>query len=137
MAYAAPEAICRSRCGLALRRAAFFEQIFLFAGQHEFALLVVHAHRDRDDSSRALRSQRRDRQARIERIAGVDRFQEFRGLLDKRDQRIADDMGEGAGAGRGEAEYLKPVRQRSRMPALAAIFDIGTVNLTYLIVSNG
>ena len=114
----------REACGLALRRAAFSEQVFLFAGQHEFALLVVHGHRDRDDPGCTLRGQRRDRQTRIERIAGIDRFQEFRRLLDKRDQRIADDMGEGAGAGRGKAQHLKPVRQRAGMAALAAIFDI-------------
>src|SRR5438128_12202718 len=33
-------------------------------------------------------------------------------------------MGEGAGPGGGEAQYLKPVRQRARVAALAAIFDI-------------
>src|ERR1044071_5436253 len=33
-------------------------------------------------------------------------------------------MRKGARPGGGEAEHLKPVRQRSRMAALAAIFDI-------------
>jgi len=33
-------------------------------------------------------------------------------------------MGEGAGAGGGEAQHLKPVRERAGMAAFAAIFDI-------------
>src|SRR5258708_34908694 len=33
-------------------------------------------------------------------------------------------MGKGAGAGRGEAQYLEAMRQRPGVAALAAIFDI-------------
>src|SRR5262249_27737884 len=33
-------------------------------------------------------------------------------------------MREGAGAGRGEAKHLKPVRQRAGVSALSAIFDV-------------
>src|SRR5439155_22813514 len=56
--------------------------------------------------------------------AGIDRLQEFRRLLDEGDERLADHMRENAGAGGGEAQHLKPVRQRAGMAALAAIFDI-------------
>src|ERR1700720_2477709 len=103
---------------------AFLQQVFLLAGQDELVLLVVYADPDRHDSGGALWGQRRDGEARVQRVAGIDRIQELRRLLDERDQRVADHMGEGAGAGGGEAQHLKPVRQRAGMAALAAIFDI-------------
>ena len=68
--------------------------------------------------------QRRDLEHRVERVAGIDRLQKFRRLLDKGEQRIADRMGKGAGAGGGKAENLKAMCKRRRMAALAAIFDI-------------
>ena len=33
-------------------------------------------------------------------------------------------MGKRAGAGRGEAQNLKAMRQRSRMPSIAAVLDV-------------
>ena len=80
--------------------------------------------RDRHDPGAALRRQRSDFEARVKRVAGIDRLQEFRRLLDKGDQRRADDMGKSARSGGGEAQHLKAVRQGARMAALAAVFDI-------------
>ena len=62
--------------------------------------------------------------AAISSVTGMDRLQKFRGLLDKRDQRIADGEREAAGARSGEAQNLEAVRQRARMAAPAAVFDI-------------
>src|SRR6266567_3528089 len=83
-------------------RVALAQQIFLLAGQHELVLLVVDGDRDRHDSGGALRCQRGDAEARVERVAGVDRLQEFGRLLDEGNQRVADDMRKGAGPGGGK-----------------------------------
>src|SRR5205814_5256462 len=114
----------QSSGGADRRWIALFQQVFLLAAQHQVVVLVVHSYRDRHDPGRALRLQRCDGEARIERVAWIDRLQEFRGLLDERDQRLADHMREGAGASGGEAQHLKAVRQRAGMAALAAIFEV-------------
>src|ERR1700757_502495 len=90
----------------------------LLAGQHELALLVVDCGRQSDDAGRALRRQGGDLEHRIESVCGIDRLQEFRGLLDKGDQRVADLMSEGTGARRGKAQDLESVRQRPPVAAL-------------------
>src|SRR6266480_5877736 len=117
-------ASAQSSGGADRRWIALFQQVFLLAAQHEVVVLVVHSYRDRHDPGRALRLQRCDGEARIERVAWIDRLQKFRGLLDESDQRLADHMREGAGASGGEAQHLKAVRQRAGMAALAAIFDV-------------
>src|SRR5258707_4961206 len=105
-------------------RVALSEQIFLLAAEHQFVLLVVHCHRNCHHAGRALWGQRRDYEARIERIAGIDRLQEFARLLDEGDQRVADHMCEGAGTRCSEAQHLKAVREWARMTAFATIFDV-------------
>ena len=57
-------------------------------------------------------------------LADDGRHRQTEKLLDKGDQRVADDMGEGAGAGGRKAQHLKPVCQGAGMAALAAVFDI-------------
>src|SRR5262249_54551839 len=100
------------------------QQDFLLAGENELALLVVEGGGEGDHTGRALRRQRGDLEHRVERVAGMDRPQEFRGLLDKGDQRVADGVGKAARARRGETQDLKAVRQRPLMAALTAVLDI-------------
>src|SRR5882724_5909756 len=100
------------------------QQDFLLAGENELAVLVVEGGGEDDHTGRALRRQRRYLEHRIERVAGMNRPQESRGLLDKGDQRVADGVGKGAGPRCGEREDLKAVRQRALVAALAAILDI-------------
>ena len=44
---------------------------------------------------------------RIERVAGVDRLEEFRRLLDEADQRRTHHIGKQAGTGGAEAQHLQ------------------------------
>src|SRR6185312_6868892 len=100
------------------------EQVFLLAAQHQLVLLVVDRHRDRHHPRRALRQEARHRQHRIERVAGIDRLQEFRRLLDKGDQRVADHMREIAGPGGGKAQHLEAVSEQPVMTLRPAILDV-------------
>jgi len=106
------------------RAAALAQQDLLLAGQHQLALLVVYRRGKGDDTGRALRRQIRNLEHRIERIAGIDRLQEFRRLLGKGDQRVADGERKIAGPRCGETQDLEAVRQHPWMAALAAIFDV-------------
>src|ERR1700730_15926608 len=100
------------------------QQDFLLAGGDELALLVVEGGGEGDHAGRALRRQRRYLEHRIERVAGMNRPQKFRGLLDKGDQGVANGVGKGAGPRRGEREDLKAVRQWALQAALTAILEI-------------
>src|SRR6516164_2218311 len=103
---------------------ALAQQDLLFARKNEFAPLVVHARRERDDTGGTLRHQCRNLEHWVKCVTGKDRLQKFRRLLDKRDQRVADGEREAAGARRGDAQNLEAVRQRARVAAPAAVFDI-------------
>src|SRR5262249_60338315 len=105
-------------------RVAFLQQLFPLTGQDLFTSLVVDGNGDGDDPGRALWRQRGNFQHRVERVAGKDRLQEFRGLLDKSQQRVADRVGEAARPRGGEAQDLEAVGERRRQTALPAIFDI-------------
>src|SRR6266446_10422793 len=100
------------------------QQDLLLAGEDKLAVLVVDGGGEGDHTGRALRRQRRYLEHRIEGVSGMNRLQEFRGLLDKGDQRVADSVGKGAGPRCGEIEDLEAVRQRPLVPAPAAILDI-------------
>src|ERR1700738_2771142 len=88
-AAAPPSGSPRSSSGADRRlRRALAQQVFLLAGQDQFILLVVHGDAERHDSGGMLWRQRGDDEARIERIAGIDRLQETGRLLDKGNQRV-------------------------------------------------
>ena len=80
-------------CGGPSAGVALAQQVFLLAGQHKLVALVVDGDRDRRDPGRALRRQRGDPKARVERVTGVDRLQEFGRLLDKGERRPVYSMG--------------------------------------------
>src|ERR1043165_2190225 len=73
------------------------QQISVLAAEHQFAVLVMDGRGHDHNAGRALRDERRDGERRIERVADIDAVQEFRGLLDEADQRIADDVRKRAG----------------------------------------
>src|SRR5215472_2095921 len=105
---AATSAGAPQSCSLKSSRPADFDgalaqQDLLFARKNEVAPLVVHARRECDDTGGTLRRQCRNLEHWVERVTGKDRLQKFRGLLDKRDQRVADRKREAAGARSSEA----------------------------------
>src|SRR6266850_465635 len=100
------------------------QQDLLLAGEDKLAVLVVDGGGEGDHTGRALRRHRRSLEHRVEGVSGMNRLQEFRGLLDKGDQRVADSVGKGAGPRCGESEDLEAVRQRPLVPAPAAVLDI-------------
>src|SRR3954469_6115809 len=65
------EFLCAVRGGL------LAQQVFVFAGEHQLARLIVDGRRHHHNAGRALRDQRRDGERRIERVAGVDAFEKF------------------------------------------------------------
>src|SRR5437763_8985005 len=91
----------------------FPQQILVLAAEHQFAVLVMDGRGHHHNAGRALREERRDGVRRIERVARIDAFEKFAGLLDEADELVADHVRECAGADRGEGEYLKAVRQQS------------------------
>src|SRR5205085_11041872 len=56
----------------------FAQQVFVLAGEHQLARLIVDGRRHHHNASRALRDQRRDGERRIERVAGVDALKKLR-----------------------------------------------------------
>src|SRR6185312_14777982 len=100
------------------------EEIFVNAVEDEFGFLVVDGGAHRDDAGRVLRHQFGDLQRGIERVAGIDRLQEFRAYLDEADQAFADDMWKQPRARSREAQNLEPMRQRRGVTELPAIFDV-------------
>src|SRR5256885_3836843 len=50
----------------------FAQEIFVLAGEHELAVLIMDGDADHDEASRALRDQLRDGEGRIECVARID-----------------------------------------------------------------
>lgn len=96
----------------------------MFSVQHQFAVLVVNGGVHRDDARRALGFEFGDGEGGVERVAGVDGFQELGLHFDEADQRFADHVGEQACAGRGEAQDLQAVGEQALVALGAAIFFI-------------
>lgn len=69
------------------------EQIFVHAIQHQLALLIVHRRAHHHDARRALRDEFDNLKRGMQRVAGIDRFEELRIDLDEADQAFAGDMG--------------------------------------------
>ena len=80
----------------------------------------MHRGGQRQHARRALGLQLAHRQARIERVAGVDRLEEARGLLDEAEERVLDQEWKLPGAGRGLDQHLVTMRQKIAMPVAAA-----------------
>src|ERR1044071_2277114 len=74
--------------------ALFPQQIFVFAGEHQLAVLVMDGRGHHHNAGRALRDQRRDGELRIERVARIHAFEEFRRLFEEADQSVADHVRE-------------------------------------------
>src|SRR5665213_422010 len=99
-------------------------EIFVHTVENQFAFLVVNGGTHRDHTGRALGRKLPDFQRGIERVAGIDRFEEFSADLDETDQALANDMRKKSGAGCGEAQDLKTMRQGRLMAEPLAIFGV-------------
>src|SRR5436190_21991998 len=55
----------------------FAQQVFVFAGEHQLAVLIVDGGSHHHNAGRALRDQRRDRQRRVERVPDVYAFEKL------------------------------------------------------------
>src|SRR6516162_8387933 len=64
------------------------QQILVFAGEHQLTALVVQGRGHDHEAGRALRPKLRDGELRIERIARVDRLEEFCRRFGEGDQRV-------------------------------------------------
>ena len=53
------------------------QQVFVFAGEYEFARLIVDGRRHHHNAGGALRDERRDGERRIERVAHIDPFEKL------------------------------------------------------------
>src|ERR1041384_755393 len=92
--------------------ALFPQQIFVFAGEHQLAVLVMDGRGHHHNAGRALRDERRNGVRRIECVARIHAFEESARLLDEADQFVADHVRKRAGTDRREGEHLKAMRQK-------------------------
>ena len=99
---------------------ASLEQVFLYLLHDQLGPLVVDAGGEHKDAGRALWGQLADTGSRIERVPGVDRAQEARGLLDQPEQRPFHQKRELPRARGRMQQHLEPVRQELWIAVAAA-----------------
>src|SRR5437667_12223203 len=92
------------------------QEIAVLPYHDQLLVLVVDGDAHREDARRAPGLEGGDGEHGVEGVAGIDRLEKARRLLEKGDERVAHHVGEDAGARRPCATTSRPWARRSRWP---------------------